>query len=218
MKKGKNINLNKIISASLLGWMSRIFPFFTQLVPNFQMESHTRNVHVHVHVLVLASTTFHPTPNSLQAEPHTNAKLNTSTLSTFKQPLQHEPFMTRLNSHTTVHIYPCYSVDTIDTEPIKFNYSHPIEMCMYLKLTIMAVPSDGYRVPDLTLGNLQYFNYVFVTFLHCYIQSCSSILKVNYMNAVMLEWYNCSLKYMYWFIDLLYMYLTLCNGTHDCNV
>ena len=51
-----------------------------------------------------------------------------------------------------------------------------------------------YLGPHLTLGCLQYFNYFFVTFPHCNVQSCFSNLMGNYMNAVKWEWYNSPLK------------------------
>ena len=47
-----------------------------------------------------------------------------------------------------------------------------------------------YLGPHLTLGSLQCSYYFFVTVLHSYVQSCFSILMVNYMNVVKWEWYN----------------------------
>ena len=125
-------------------------------------------------------------------------------------------FITRMRlisytQYTSVHILTCMSLlqcqNTRCCITNQINYFHPTEMYMYRKLTIMAPPTDGYKGPHLTLGSLQYFNYFFVTFLHCYDQSCFSSLKVN------LHVHECSHVGKGTIVHLYTMYM---SGSYTC--
>ena len=123
--------------------------------------------------------------------------------------MRHFLHSVRICTHTCTYMYVLATMSKHQVlQTNQLNYFHPTEMYMYRKLTIMAPPTDGYKGPHLTLGSLQYFNYFIVTFLHCYVQSCFSFLKVK------LHVHECSHVGKGSIVHLYTMYM---SGSYTCT-